>query len=603
MSKFGFIGPTYTSQSKAADGERCINLYPEVTEGSGKSPMFLARRPGLRLLVPLPDKPVRTLFSGDGQNIFCVSGSTLFEITVRNPPPNQLGAGLRQALITASGGNADTFPLSVFTATQWGGWYGTVTGHAVPDPSTYGFKAAGDGKWYGAAATVTVDQWMQAFFAANSYVTVGLAGQIPMGTSPAKIYSNRNSLFITSSGQGLLANAGAIAGQVPALMGGFVDGYLLALQPDGLSVQFSGLYDGSTWNGLSFFSPTGAPDAVLSILTVNREVWNFKQQSTEIYDDVGDPNFVFLRSGGGYIEQGIVAPFSAVRLDNTTFWLGGDERGAGIVWRATGYTPTRVSNHAFESAVQGYPQINDAEAFPLQMGGHSFYVIHFPSAHRGAGATWVYDCAASAMVGKAQWTEWLSWDPVHGQWSMFRARCHAYARMTHFAGDWLTGNVYALDPTVGTDNGGPLRWLRSSPHIGDPSSPTFHSNFWVDMQTGVGLNDNLVETNQQPYPEVSIPLTALTAAAVNTAVAAGNATTQLGVAGKAPLVVLRMSNDGGQTWGNEHQRSPGMIGKFKGRVRLAGSLGQAFDRCYEISGSDPVPTFLIEAGVDTERGL
>ena len=611
MAKFGFIGPTYTSQAKAADGERCINLYPEVVEsGHGKSPCFLARRPGLRLRVPLPDAPSRSLYSGDGQTVFAVAGSTLFEITKRTPPANPQGAGLRTALILASGSTPDAFPLPAYSATQWGTWYGAVTGMNVPLPATYGFLV-GDGAWYAPAALVTVDQWLDAFFSTDSYITLGA---VPPGSNPARMFANRNSLFIASAGQGFLVNGGAPYSVVPALMGGFVDGYLLALQPDGLSIQFSALYDGTTWNGLSFFSPTGEPDAVLSILVANREVWCFKQQSTEIYDDVGDPNYVFLRSGGGFIEQGIVAPWSAVRLDNTVFWLGGDERGAGVVWRAMGYTPIRVSNHAFETAVQGYSRIDDAEAWGMQWGGHSFYVIHFPSANNGNGATWVYDCAASAQLGKAQWMEWLQWDSVHGLWKKWQARCHCYARMTHYVGDGTTGNIYSLEKECGTDDRNPIRWLRSAPHSANSMEPVFYRDLRLDLQLGKGLNDNIVE-DQGPSNiaataaagglELSTLTNAQLATLTNAQLAAlGNSpggsggSVQLGVAGKAPVVVMRMSNDGGNTWGNEHTKSCGMIGQYKARARWAYSLGWSFDRCFEISGSDPVETYLVECDVE-----
>ena len=49
MARFGFVGPTYSSQSVIADCQRCFNWYPEMVEsGQGKSQMVLYPTPGLK---------------------------------------------------------------------------------------------------------------------------------------------------------------------------------------------------------------------------------------------------------------------------------------------------------------------------------------------------------------------------------------------------------------------------------------------------------------------------------------------------------------------------------------------------------------------------
>jgi hypothetical protein len=51
--------------------------------------------------------------------------------------------------------------------------------------------------------------------------------------------------------------------------------------------------------------------------------------------------------------------------------------------------------------------------------------------------------------------------------------------------------------------------------------------------------------------------------------------------------MLRWSNDGGLTWGNEHWRSIGADGETKARV-IWRRMGAARDRVYEVRVSDPV---------------
>lgn len=50
--RFGFVGPSYTPYSQAADIQRTVNLYPEIVEsGQGKSRIVLVGTPGLQTLV------------------------------------------------------------------------------------------------------------------------------------------------------------------------------------------------------------------------------------------------------------------------------------------------------------------------------------------------------------------------------------------------------------------------------------------------------------------------------------------------------------------------------------------------------------------------
>ena len=66
--------------------------------------------------------------------------------------------------------------------------------------------------------------------------------------------------------------------------------------------------------------------------------------------------------------------------------------------------------------------------------------------------------------------------------------------------------------------------------------------------------------------------------------------------GSDPQVCLRVSDDLGRTWSNEKWRSLGAQGAYRTRVRW-NRLGQARDRVFELSGSDPVRTTLIDLNV------
>jgi hypothetical protein len=84
----------------------------------------------------------------------------------------------------------------------------------------------------------------------------------------------------------------------------------------------------------------------------HREIWLAGPKQTVGYFNTGDNNFPFSPISSAFIENGSAAQFGAIKLDNTIFWIGADERGSGMAWRAQGYTPSRISTHAIETAWQ-----------------------------------------------------------------------------------------------------------------------------------------------------------------------------------------------------------------------------------------------------------
>lgn len=80
----GFIGPSYTLQSVNVDCQNCVNLFPEVNDlGTGKEREVaaLVPTPGLRLLLTLPQSPVRGLWRASNDQVFAVGGNKLYRIS------------------------------------------------------------------------------------------------------------------------------------------------------------------------------------------------------------------------------------------------------------------------------------------------------------------------------------------------------------------------------------------------------------------------------------------------------------------------------------------------------------------------------------------
>jgi hypothetical protein len=49
----------------------------------------------------------------------------------------------------------------------------------------------------------------------------------------------------------------------------------------------------------------------------HREIWLFGNNTTEIWINIGDPDFPFQRIQGAFLEIGCAAPYSVAKADNS----------------------------------------------------------------------------------------------------------------------------------------------------------------------------------------------------------------------------------------------------------------------------------------------
>ena len=396
---------------------------------------------------------------------------------------------------------------------------------------------------------------VQVFKLSGLTATPTLLGTVS-GTGPVSIADNGTQIFFACNGPSYIYNEVTnVFQQITdpdfpgALTVGYLDGYFVFTEPDSQRVWVTSIFEGTQIDALDFASAEGSPDGLVGLIVDHREAWLFGTDSVEVWYDAGLADFPLARIQGAFNEIGCVATFSIAKLDNGLFWLGTDARGQGIVYRANGYTGTRVSTHAVEYAIAQYGNLADAIAYTYQQEGHAFYVLTFPTGN----ATWVYDVATGA------WHERAGWD--NGAFMRHRSNCQCNFGGNIVVGDYENGNIYRFDLDVFADNGGIQKWLRSwraLPTGQNNLKRTAHHSLQLDCQSGVGLN--------------------------------------LGQ-GSDPQVVLRWSDDGGHTWSNEHWSPMGKIGQYFHRVfwRRLGMTMKLRDRVYEVSGTDPVKIAIVGA--------
>jgi hypothetical protein len=285
-------------------------------------------------------------------------------------------------------------------------------------------------------------------------------GQVVLDGNPATISTNGTGgfqLFITSGGHGYifdlrtntLTEITDPGFPTPVLMGGFSDGYFVALKSQSSQFNLSALEDGTDWNALDVGQVSESSNIIRAMIVSHREIVLLGSRTTEIWADIGASNFPYAPIPGTQVQQGITAPWSAQRLGGTVFWIGENEDGNNVVYRfdGQGYSPVRISTFGVEAWLNALPRTDDAIAWTMQWHGHPFYFLYLPQADKvpAQGTQYGYDIASNS------WVEWAHWNETRMDWDPFLARCHCFAFNKHLLGDRQSGNVYQLRDDIYKD--------------------------------------------------------------------------------------------------------------------------------------------------------
>lgn len=381
-------------------------------------------------------------------------------------------------------------------------------------------------------------------------------GTVANNGGHVSMFPNGNQLLVVSGGQAycdtgtqLVAVTFQGGGNVTASSGTFLDGYFIVSKPSDKKFFLSALYDGLTWDPLDFATKEGYPDNIAAILNDHRDLWIFGDQTTEVWRNEGDADFPFRPDPSGFIHQGCIAAGSPIILPGGPAWLGGDTRTGPIAWRARGYQPVRVSDHALETIWSSYSTVADCVSYAFTDKGHTFWVLNFLT----AGATWVYDMTLSEQVGQPKWHQWAYGSGL----SNFLGRCHAYVFGKHLVGDRASGKIYQLSTSFTTDDGTPIERIRRAPHLSEEDTNTVYHRFQLDLETG--------ETAD-------------------------------------PSFTLRWSDNGGKSFNSGVARTAGSAGDYKKRLAWR-RLGKGRDRVFEVQSNAAMQHAWIDAYLRATPGL
>lgn len=422
--------------------------------------------------------------------------------------------------------------------------------YPTPGVTQLSIGVSGNGRGHFAAANKEFAVIGDSLYEIGEFGNASLRGAVAIGANPATISYNGDGggeLFITSGGNGYILNIATSAlTQVVALngkatMGGYLDGYFLALDATTSTLYISALSDGLTWNtGTDFAQRSQAPDSWVSMAVNGKYIWLLGSETSEVWYDTGG-SFPFAPHPSGLVSYGCAAPFSVKVVGSALGWLSTSVSGGAYVVQAAGFSPEVISDFPMQFAMSSYTQISDAVADSYNDLGHTFYILSFPTAD----VTWAWDAATG------QWTNRGTWISEDGKYIAWRPRYHAMGYGEHRILDSANASVYRLSSTVSTDvDSRPIRRLRRAPALMAENTRVFYASFELDLEPALGLSDSTAQ-------------------------------------GYDPQVMLRFSNDGGKTWSQEMWRSAGKIGEYFKRVRW-NRLGAGRRRVFEVSTSDPM---------------
>lgn len=322
----------------------------------------------------------------------------------------------------------------------------------------------------------------------------------------------------------------------------FIDGYFVITANDSGKFYISALYNGTSWAALDFATAESSPDELLRAINAVGQLWLLGTFTSEIWTNTGASAFPFERIAGAKMEVGILAPHTAIAVDNSLFWVGRDKIGSGVVYRAQGFTPQRISTNAIELLLQQAPSPDTLRAYTYQQDGHTFYLI----TGGGMNTTLVYDISTKLWHERAYLNQLDAFEPHLGSCAMF-----AFNRQ--LVGSRLNGKIYTMSLDIYSDDGDEMAAERIYTHLSDEGRRIRYSKLEIAMETGVGL-----QTGQ----------------------------------GSDPQITLWLSKDGGKTYSTSYTTSFGAVGKYQTRAVFR-RLGIAAQMTFKIRITDPVKRVLI----------
>jgi len=298
--------------------------------------------------------------------------------------------------------------------------------------------------------------------------------------------------------------------------------------------------DPTSWSALDFASAEASPDDILAFETTTKDLYLFGADTIQPYYNSGNQDFLF-DPYPNTIEYGIHAKFSLARDDNGLYCLAQKVGGGLVVVHIQGFTGRAISDPDITWTINQLSVTNDAIGAIYDMKGENYYILTFPSAD----ITYAFNLQTSLPHRLKTY-------------GIGRHRVLGYGSLggRQFGMDYDNGKLYELDFDNYTEDGEVIERYRRSQVIHNNNHMVIYDQVVIDIESGVGNTDD---------PD--------------------------------PVIQLRYSDDGANTWSSWLNRSMGKIGEHTTRC-IWRRLGSSRGRVFEFRVTDKVLAGIIDAYAD-----
>lgn len=320
-------------------------------------------------------------------------------------------------------------------------------------------------------------------------------------------------------------------------------------------VTYALLTTGTSFDPLDIAAKAGNADPIVSILVIQKNLWLIGELTTEPWIGTGAADFYFQQVQGTFINHGCIAPYSGATTDVIGFWLMQDLQGKNIIIKTKGYDVEEISTPYLVSQFNTYETTSDAVGMVLQIEDHAFYIIVFPTAN----ITWAME------LSTGYWFQLGKWNTETGVFDRYRAQECCFAFGYNLISDYSDGKVYKLNPSIATDAGDNMKFIRAFLHmVGPEFQRVVYKNCSANIEPGTSTKP--VESEDDD---------------------------------NEPEIFLSWSDDRGRTFGTPIGQSLGRQSQFNTDPQW-NRLGMARDRVFQLEWNGPVITSLNGAFVEAQ---
>lgn len=316
----------------------------------------------------------------------------------------------------------------------------------------------------------------------------------------------------------------------------YMDGYFIFVDPDTEQFFISAIDDGSTLDALDFSSADKQPDNILTHKVFKGELYLMGSNSVEVWVNSGGSDFPFARYNATPVDVGIVGKRSVTVTSDALIWVGKSRNGQAFVYAMSDLSPRRISNRSVELSLEGL-DLSTCVVWSYSAAGTETVGVEHPDLE----TTWCFDLATKQWHERAKGTP-DAWTPL----GFDRAVAHE-------------GGVYAVNGTA------ILKMNRDINTVND------------EVMCRERVWPHLMKPGMEPINFRSLQLACST--------------------GEGGQCYLKISNDGGYTWGATLNKSLGAIGRWMEVVRWH-FLGSAKDRVFRIGCTSDVKWNLHSVALD-----